>query len=100
MSTGETTRADVVKLTAPVVAEITRTVADAIRRHVAPLGDDELLTPIEVGKLLKLPTRAVGEIMTTGELPSSLIPGVGRRCTVAALRKFIHDAMREEGSSE
>jgi len=79
----------IVCLPAPVVEEIGRVVSDAIRRHASPLGDDELMTPEEVARVLRLPTRYVRGLMADGKVPSRDIQEVGLRCTVGALRDYI-----------
>ena len=79
----------IICLPAPVVAELGRVVSDAIRRHASPLGGDELMTPEEVARALRLPTRYVRGLMADGKIPSRDIPEVGLRCTVGALRDYI-----------
>lgn len=90
----------IISLPAPVVAEIGRTIASAIRRHSCPLGDDELLTPEEVGRIFRVPSRHARSLMADGRIPSTDIPDVGLRCTVAALRAHVQAAVSGEDRSE
>ena len=84
-----TAASGLIALPAPVVAEIGRVVAEALRRHATPLGDDTLLTPEEVARILRVPTRHVRQLMLDGKLGSLEVPDVGRRCTVGQLRSYV-----------
>ncbi len=78
-----------VDLPRAVVARIEQVIAKSISRSTSTLGNDQPLTPEEIAKILRLPTRYVRSMMAEGKLPGRDVPGVGLRCTVDALRRFI-----------
>lgn len=88
----------IIELPGVVVEALERVIAAGLRRHQAPLGDDELLTPEEVAKILRVPSRHARRLMADGTIQSTDIQDVGLRCTVAALRGFVKQAI-EVGAS-
>jgi len=100
MSSSPTAEATGIICLPPVVVhELGRVVAQAIQRHSAPLGGDELLTEHEVAAALKIRVSHARALIREGDIASIDVPGVGRRCTVAAVRKYIASAIPMAGTA-